>query len=152
MPTLRHVRIDGFPESSDDLFEFTIKGLLAQGGPSFVQNPMGHINCRYRSIREGITVACAAGLWIPDKDYFIGMENRPFLTIAHHMGEKWTRPMWRGGLDTLRKVHDYAAVRHIKYDVEWSESLRKSVLDVQAQRIKDDIYDWFPQNWEEHFN
>ena len=30
----RYVRIDGFPETPEDVFGMTIKGLLAQGVPS----------------------------------------------------------------------------------------------------------------------
>lgn len=150
----RYVRITGFPETSEDVFGTTIRGLLAQGVPSILEptplTPQGR--CMYRCIREGVSVACGAGLWIPDKSYRPDMEGRPFSLIAHQVDTKWTRPLWRSALGHMRELHDRSAKTWLRRgDRDWPAALLKGTEDYISEmpEIARDLH--IPVDWEKFF-
>lgn len=151
----RYVRITGFPETSEDVFGMTIRGLLAQGVPSITEKafpllPYGR--CMYRTIRDGVQVACAAGLWIPDKDYRADMEGSPFSSIAHRFGDKWARPFLSSGLTKMQEIHDHAAR-------DWSRLSKGDWASILLQQARDIIFRMssemravlIPVHWEDFF-
>lgn len=154
----RYVRIDGFPETPEDVFGMTIKGLLAQGVPS-VLDPLFPVipepRCMYRSIRGGVQVACGAGLWIPDKVYRFDMEGLPFRTLANYLGDKWRRPFLSASMGYMQRIHDTAAKEWVGRGGE--ENDWAPILKVGAENIIDKMTTIernmiVPTNWREFFN
>ena len=151
----RYVRIDGFPETPEDVFGMTIKGLLAQGVPSVTEASLPLLpygRCMYRTMREGIQVACAAGLWINDKDYRPEMEGRPFSSIAHCIGDKWARPFLSSGISKMQEIHVRAAriwVRHSSGN--WPVILRRVTESTITKMSETMRHSLIPTHWEEFF-
>lgn len=106
----------------------------------------------FRTIREGVSVACGAGLWIPDRSYRPDMEGRPFSLIAHQVDKAWMRPRWRDALTQMQALHDKAAKAWLRRgDRNWPEALFKAAGEYISEmpEIARDLH--IPVDWEKFF-